>query len=111
MVNDTTLPSDNPLRFRKNLLNKYIMKPWQLMIYSFLVNDTTLPSDNPWTFRKNLLSKYIIKPWQLMIRLRMKNQNMILKAAKIPALSSDKIDDKHECHTGEEKFRPNQRQI
>ena len=23
-VNDTTLPSYNPLRFRKNLLNKYI---------------------------------------------------------------------------------------
>ena len=33
------------------------------------------------------------------------------EAAKIPALSSDKIDDKYECHTGEEKFRPNQRQI
>ena len=25
-VNDTTLPSDNPLRFRKNILNKYIIK-------------------------------------------------------------------------------------
>ena len=24
LVNDTTLPSDNPLRFRKNLLGKYI---------------------------------------------------------------------------------------
>ena len=26
LVNDTTLPSDNPLRFRKNLLRKYIIK-------------------------------------------------------------------------------------
>ena len=26
LVNDTTLPSDNPLRFRKNLLEKYIIK-------------------------------------------------------------------------------------
>ena len=27
LVNDTTLPSDNPLRFRKNRLEKCIMKP------------------------------------------------------------------------------------
>ena len=26
LVNDTTLPSDNPLRFRKNLLGYYIIK-------------------------------------------------------------------------------------
>ena len=26
LVNDTTLPSDNPLRFRKNLLGEYIIK-------------------------------------------------------------------------------------
>ena len=26
LVNDTTLPSDNPLRFRKNLLKQYIIK-------------------------------------------------------------------------------------
>ena len=26
LVNDTTLPSDNPLRFRKNLLKYYIIK-------------------------------------------------------------------------------------
>ena len=26
LVNDTTLPSDDPLRFRKNLLDKYITK-------------------------------------------------------------------------------------
>ena len=31
LVNDTTLPSDNLLRFRKNLLNKYIQKSLQLM--------------------------------------------------------------------------------
>ena len=61
LVNDTTLPSDNPLRFRKNLLNKYIIKPWQL-IYPFLVNDTTLPSENPLRLRKTLLNKCIIKP-------------------------------------------------
>ena len=27
LVNDTTLPSDDPLRFRNNLLGKYIIKP------------------------------------------------------------------------------------
>ena len=27
LVNDTTLPSDDPLRFRNNLLVKYIIKP------------------------------------------------------------------------------------
>ena len=27
LVNDTTLPLDDPLRFRKNLLDKYIIKP------------------------------------------------------------------------------------
>ena len=32
LVNDTTLTSDNPLRLRKNILNKYIIKPRQLMI-------------------------------------------------------------------------------
>ena len=26
LVNDTTLPSDDPLRFRKNLLKKYVIK-------------------------------------------------------------------------------------
>ena len=26
LVNDTTLPSDDPLRFRKNLLEQYIIK-------------------------------------------------------------------------------------
>ena len=42
-VNDTTLPSDNPLRFRKNILNKYIIKSWQLMIK--LKSDEKLPYD------------------------------------------------------------------
>ena len=32
LVNDTTLPSDSPLRFRKTHLNKFIIKLWQLMI-------------------------------------------------------------------------------
>ena len=32
LVNDTTLPFDNPLRFRKNFWNKYIIKSWQLII-------------------------------------------------------------------------------
>ena len=26
LVNDTTMPSDNPLRFRNSILNKYIIK-------------------------------------------------------------------------------------
>ena len=26
LVNDTTLPSDDPLRFRKNILEKYVTK-------------------------------------------------------------------------------------
>ena len=32
LVNDTILPSDNPLRFRKNLLEQCIMKSWLLKI-------------------------------------------------------------------------------
>ena len=32
LVNDTTLPSDNFLRFRKSLLNKYNIESRQLMI-------------------------------------------------------------------------------
>ena len=32
LVNDTTLPSDDPLRFRKNLLRSYIIKPRLLKI-------------------------------------------------------------------------------
>ena len=48
LVNDTTSPSDNPLRFRKNFKIKYIIK-----------------------------NKYIIKSRQLMIQLRMKIYNRI----------------------------------
>ena len=28
LVNDTTLPSGNPLRFRKNLLQKWVLNEW-----------------------------------------------------------------------------------
>ena len=62
-------------------------------LYSFLVIDTTLASDNPLGFRKNPL-KRMLKP-------AMKNDDKIIdeklendinkEAAKMPALSSDKI--------------------
>ena len=48
LVSDTTLPSDNPLRFRKNILEK------------------------------NSLKRIYNKSRRLMIRLKMKNYNMIL---------------------------------
>ena len=46
----------------------------------------------------------------MIIRLEMKNYNMILKAAKISALSSGKID-KYEYLTDEEILPSDQRQI
>ena len=62
-------------------------------LYSFLVIDTTLVSDNPLGFRKNSLER-MLKP-------AMKNDDKIIdeklendinkEAAKMPALSSDKI--------------------
>ena len=62
-------------------------------LYSFLVIDTTLASDNPLGFRKN--------PLERMLKPAMKNDDKIIdeklendinkEAAKMPALSSDKI--------------------
>ena len=62
-------------------------------LYSFLVIDTTLASDNPLGFRKN--------PLERMLNPAMKNDDKIIdeklendinkEAAKMPALSSDKI--------------------
>ena len=69
----------------------------------FFVNDTTLPSDNPLRFRKNILNKYIIKSWQLMIKLKSDEKlpyDINREAAKISALSSNKID-KYEYLTSE----------
>ena len=69
----------------------------------FFVNDTTLPSDNPLRFRKNILNKYTIKSWQLMIKLKSDEKlphDINREAAKISALSSNKID-KYEYLTSE----------
>ena len=85
LVNDRTLPSDNPLRFTKNLLE-----------YTFT-------------------NKYITWSWLLMIKLEMKNYSMDKRienreAAKRSALSSGKIN-KYEYLTGENILPSNQKQI
>ena len=85
LVNDRTLPSDNPLRFTKNLLE-----------YTFT-------------------NKYITWSWLLMIKLEMKNYSMDKRienreAAKRSALSSGKIN-KYEYLTGENMLPSNQKQI
>ena len=42
LVNDTTLPSDDPLSFRKNLLDKYIIKSWLLKIRLEMKNNNMI---------------------------------------------------------------------
>ena len=85
LVNDRTLPSDNPLRFTKNLLE-----------HSFTNKDIT------WS-------------WLLMIKLETKSYSMDKRienreAAKRSALSSGKIN-KYEYLTGENILPSNQKQI
>ena len=75
-----------------------------------MVNDTTLPSDNSLRFRKNLLkinyNKIMTTDDQ--IENEKLQYNINIKAAKISALSLDKID-KYEYLTGEEIVQSNQK--
>ena len=75
-----------------------------------MVNDTTLPSDNSLRFRKNLLkinyNKIMTTDDQ--IENEKLQYNINIKAAKISALSLDKID-KYEYLTGEEILQSNQK--
>ena len=77
-----------------------------------MVNDTTLPSDNSLRFRKNLLkinyNKIMATDDQ--IENEKLQYNINIKAAKISALSLDKID-KYEYLTGEEILQSNQKKI
>ena len=77
-----------------------------------MVNDTTLPSDNSLRFRKNLLkinyNKIMATDDQ--IENGKLQYNINIKAAKISALSLDKID-KYEYLTGEEILQSNQKKI
>ena len=67
--------------------------------YSFLVNDTTLASDNPLRFRKNLYNIYLKMTIDEKIRDEKLQYDIYREAAKISALSSNKIH-KYECLTG-----------
>ena len=80
-----------------NLYKKWTAKP-----YSFLVIDTTLASDNPLQSIQNLL-KRIKKLIMTISKIRYEKLQYDInrEAAKILALSSDKID-KYENLTGEE---------
>ena len=82
LVNDMTLPSDNPLRFRKNLLEKTFLK---------------------WIYNKIMMIDDQIKDEKL-------QYDINREATKISALSSGKID-KYEYLTGEEILPFNQKQI
>ena len=90
------------------IYKKYTKEP-----YSFLVNDTTLASDDPLRFRKNLLRQYIYNK-TMAIEDQVKDEKLQYdinrEVAKIPALSSGKID-KYEYLTGEEILPSNQQQI
>ena len=99
--------SDIDFKDFMNIYKKSTKEP-----YTFLVNDTTLSSDNHLRFRKNLLGIYIIKIMTIEDRIKdEKLQNDINReAAKISALSSDKLD-KYEYITGEEILPSNQQQI
>ena len=99
--------SDIDFKDYMNIYKKSTKEP-----YTFLVNDTTLSSDNHLRFRKNLLGIYIIKIMTIEDRIKdEKLQNDINReAAKISALSSDKLD-KYEYITGEEILPSNQQQI
>ena len=80
---------------------------------SFLVNDTTLRSDNPLRFRKNFLKNSIynkIMTIEDQIIDEKLQYDITREAAKIPALSSGKID-KYEYLTGEEILPSHEQQI
>ena len=89
-----------------NLYKKCTEKP-----YSVLNIEATLASDIPSCFRKNLSQRI----WNLIKTIGKKRNeklqhNIDREAAKIPALSSEKID-KYEYLTGEEILPSKQRQI
>ena len=75
-----------------------------------MVNDTTLPSDNSLRFRKNLLKINYnkIMTTDNQIENEKLQYSINIKAAKISALSLDKID-KYEYLTGEEIVQSNQK--
>ena len=78
--------------------------------YSFLVNDTTLSSDNPLRFRKNLYNIQLKMTIDNKIRDEKLQYDINREAAKISALSSNKIH-KYEYLTGEEILPSNKKQI
>ena len=87
------------------IYKKYTAEPC-----SFLVNDATLASDNPLKFRKifSIYSKIMTIDDQ--IRDEKLQYDINREAAKISALSSNKIG-KYEYLTGEEILPSNQKQI
>ena len=87
-----------------NLYKKCTAKP-----YPFLVIGATLASDRPSRFRKNLLERIqkLIMTIDDEIRDEEPQFDINREAAKIPALSSEKID-KNEHLTGEEILPPDQ---
>ena len=92
----------------KDFINIYIectVEP-----YSFFVNDTTLASDNPLRFRKLFLKYNKIHAINDQIRDEKLQYDINREAAKISALSSDKIH-KFEYLTGEDILPSNQQQI
>ena len=72
-VNDTTLSSGNPLRFRKNLLNKYIIKPLQLMIKLRMKNYNMILTEKLQKYQPYHQTKLI----SISILLVKKNSNLI----------------------------------
>ena len=90
-----------------NLYKKCTAKP-----YSFLVIDATLASDNLLRFGYNLserISKLIMTIDDKITDEKLQ-YNINREAAKISALSSEKID-KHELFTEEEILPPDQRRV
>ena len=90
-----------------NLYKKCTAKP-----YSFAVIDATLASDNPLRFRKNLSEKIFKKIMKSDDKIRDEKlqYDVNREAAKISALSSEKID-KYEFFTGEEILPPDQGRV
>ena len=88
----------------------YLYKKCTAKPYSCLVIDATLSSDNPSHFRKNLLrrTKNLIMTIDDKIRDEKLQYDINREAAKISALSSDKID-KYEYLTGDKILPSNLR--
>ena len=81
------------------IYKKYTDEP-----YSFLVNDTTLASDNPLRFRKNLYNIYLKMTTDEKIRDEKLQDDIYREAAKISALSWNKIH-KYQYLTGKDILR------